>query len=369
MTDIPPAGPRHARNQATPGGRGKQLVDKNPALQEARTMMRTKAGHQRKGDAARHRRDNNVIERKFEFHQGSGQVRPIGAYAKMSRFHKFMQMARRFMSRLPTFGAGPRGRNLPVPVRQRAVQKSLMPASERPKATQLNKDVRKAILDRVTHGNQKRLDKAACVKICADNELMPRLYQIQRHNKPIVFSAAENVGLQRDGTIVAQGYHLAEDKRRDQAEDLHDTLRRVVGLPPANDADAPRPIQPLSDKGAVGNRHLRPDHVVQRRLRDSVIFQAFGDAATKLPTQVRAAIRDDDELMHFIQLSSMNDNGGIVFSDAKEPGLYPGEGVFVSTYHLEGSNEDGARPNLHRQLREAFGLHLDEGPEKHCLMC
>lgn len=358
---IPPSG---TNNRQPPVGRNAPLVDKNPKLEEARAMVRAQAGYDRDAALARHRRDNNLVERKFKYHEGSGQVKPLSAHTKVSGFQQFMQMARRFMSGLPKFSAGPKDRTLPVPARQRAVQKTLMPANERPNAAQLKNDVREKILEKITLGNQKGLDKTVCAKICADDELMPRLYQIQAHHKPIVFSAAENVGLQRDGTIVVQGYHLAVDKRNEQAEDLHDTLRRVVGLPPVAETDETRPTQPLLYKGAAGNRNNVPDHVVDRRVKDSVIFKAFGAAATKLPTQARAEIRNDDELMHFIQLSSMNDNGGIVFSDAKEPGLYPGEGVFVSTYHLDPSNVGGGRKDLRTELREAFALDISVEDER-----
>lgn len=143
--------------------------------------------------------------------------------------------------------------------------------------------------------------------------------------------------------------------RSGQPEDLHDTLRRVVGRPPADNAHAPRPTQPLRYEGAAGNRNHRPEYVVERRLRDSVIFKAFGDAATKLSTPARAAIRDDDELMPFIQLSSMNDNGGIIFTDGPKRGYFPDEGVFVSAGHLGPSRDgDGGKiyvPNYVRPLR------------------
>ncbi|MEO0930491.1 MAG: hypothetical protein AAFY14_07540 [Pseudomonadota bacterium] len=326
-------------------------------------MVRTQAKYDRIAAQAKHRRDTNPIERRFKYHEGSGQVKPLSAHNKVSGFQKFMEIARSFIKGLPIFSAGPKDRTLPVPVRQRAVQKSLMPASQRLRPEQLKNDAREKILEKLTFGNQKRLDKAACAKICADDQLMPRLYQILRHNRSIVFSSEANVGLQRDGTIVVQGYHLSADKRNGQAEDLHDTLRRVVGLPPADSAHETRLPEPPLNDGAAGNRNHVRDEVVDRRVKDSIIFKAFGADATKLPTQARVAIRNDDQLMHFIELSSINDNGGIVFSDAKEPGLYPGEGVFVSTYHLDGSNVAGQQKDLHTQLREAFGLHLDDDPE------
>ena len=354
---IPPTG---VNNSQASAGRTTQLVDKNPKLKEARAMVRTQAKYNHDAAQARQRRDDNQLERTFKYHAGSGQVKPLSAHTKVSGFQKFMQMARRLLSSVPKFSGGPEGRTLPVPARQRAVQKSLMPAHKRHSADQFTDEMRKKILDKLTGGNQKGLDKTACAKIRADDALMPRLYQILKHGKPIVFSTAQNVGLQRDGTLVVQGYHLAADKRNGEAEDLHDTLRRVVGLPPAEQTEEIRPTQPLRYKGAAGNRNHVHNDVVDRRVKDSVIFKAFGAAATKLPTQARAAIRNDDQLMHFIDLLSKNENGGIVFSHEKEPGLYPGEGVFVSTYHLDGGNADGKRKDLYTQLREAFVLHLDD---------
>ncbi|MEL6682139.1 MAG: hypothetical protein AAFQ09_05780 [Pseudomonadota bacterium] len=330
-------------------------------------MVRTQAERNRNIEQIRQHRENNPLERTFRFDKGSGQVKPLGSETKTSGFQKFMQMARRLFSGLPKFSAGPKGRTLSIPGRQKSVQKTLMPENQRPHPKQLKNDVREAILKKLTSNNQSDkkvvLDKAACAKILADDALMPRLYQIQRHGKPIVFSSPENVGLQKDGTIVVQGYHLSADKRSGQAEDLHDTLRRVVGLPPAESAGETRTAEPPLNMGAAGNRNHVPDEIVDRRVKDTIIFKAFGADATKLPTQARVAIRNDDQLMHFIELSSRNDNGGIIFSDAKEPGLYPDEGVFVSTYHLDGGNADNQKKDLYTQLREAFGLHLDDDPE------